>query len=182
MTTTEKRSTTEPSSTPQHQLPQPQREHEWLQRLVGDWTYETFLEMEPGKPRTRFAGTESVRPLGKLWVVAEGKGEMPGGGEAVTLLTLGFDPERQRFVGTWVGSMMSNMFVYEGELDPEGKSLILHTEGPNMMEPGSSARFRETITLESDGERLFSSHMLEDDGGEVEMMTARYRRSGRGKH
>jgi Protein of unknown function (DUF1579) len=27
---------------------EPQQEHQWLQQLVGEWTYETEATMEPG--------------------------------------------------------------------------------------------------------------------------------------
>jgi hypothetical protein len=39
---------------------EPQKEHEWLQRLVGEWTYESDCSMEPGKPPEKFEGSESV--------------------------------------------------------------------------------------------------------------------------
>jgi hypothetical protein len=48
---------------------EPQREHQWLQKLIGEWTCESEATMEPGKPPERFTGTESVRSLGDLWVL-----------------------------------------------------------------------------------------------------------------
>lgn len=85
----------------------PQKEHEWLHKLVGDWTYETVAPPEPGKPATKATGAESVRSLGGLWVLAEGRGDMPGGAPAKTLMTLGYDTDKKRYVGTWIGSMMT---------------------------------------------------------------------------
>lgn len=43
---------------------EPQKEHQWLQRFVGEWTFEGEAMMEPGQPPSRFNGTESVRSLG----------------------------------------------------------------------------------------------------------------------
>lgn len=80
---------------------EPRKEHQWLQKLVGEWTYETEAPMEPGQPPEKFTGTESVRLLGGLWIVAEGQGEMPGGGEATTVMTshmLGEDGEWQQLM------------------------------------------------------------------------------------
>jgi Protein of unknown function (DUF1579) len=57
----------------------PQREHEWLHQLVGDWTYATEGVVESGKPAEKSGGTEHVRSVGGLWIVAEGQGQMPGG-------------------------------------------------------------------------------------------------------
>jgi hypothetical protein len=45
---------------------EPQQEHQWLQQLVGEWTYEAEATMEPGQPPSKFEGSESVRSLGGL--------------------------------------------------------------------------------------------------------------------
>ena len=100
-----------------------QPEHHWLQKLVGEWTYEHEMAMEPGGPLQKFTGTETVRTLGGFWVLCEGRGEMPGGGEAVTVMTLGYDPAKKRYVGTFIGSMMSYLWLYDGELDAAANKL-----------------------------------------------------------
>jgi hypothetical protein len=164
--------------------PAPETQHDWLQRLVGDWTYETVAQMAPDQPAQTFAGTETVRPVGKLWVVAEGRTEVPGGGETgLTMLTLGYDPRRKRFVGTWLGSMMAHLWVYDGGLDAAGDTLTLDTVGPDFgaADPAKTANYRETIVLAADGNgRTFASAMLGDDGKWVPLMTATYRRAKAG--
>ena len=117
----------------------PQKEHEWLQQLVGDWSYEHESPAGPGQPPLKLTGTESVRSFGALWVVCEGRGEMPGGGTALTIMTLGYDPATKRYVGTFVGSMMTHLWLYDGQLDASGKVLRLGAEGPNFTVPGKTA-------------------------------------------
>src|SRR5918996_3048081 len=129
-------------------MAQPQKEHQWLQQLLGEWTYEGEATMEPGKPPEKFKGTESVRSLGGLWILAEGQGEMPGGGTATMLLTLGYDPQKKRFVGTWIGSMMTHLWVYDGALDAAERVLTLDTEGPNMAAEGTMAKYQDVIGFE----------------------------------
>src|SRR5688572_22986296 len=119
---------------------EPQKEHHWLQKLVGDWTYEAEATMKPGDPPVKSTGSESVRSLGSLWVVAEGQGEMPGCGPATTVMTLGYDPQKKRYVGTWVGSMMTHFWIYDGALDTSEQVLTLDTEGPSMAGDGKMAR------------------------------------------
>jgi hypothetical protein len=155
---------------------EPQKEHQWLQRLVGEWTSEADATMGPGKPPEKFKGTESVRSLGGLWILAEGQGEMPGGGAATTMMTLGYDPRKQRYVGTWVGSMMTYLWVYDGELDAAGRALTLNAEGPNMVAEGKMAKYKDVIEIKSEDHRVLTSHMLGDDGEWHELMTANYRR------
>jgi hypothetical protein len=42
---------------------------------------------------------------------------VPGGGLARMLMTLGYNPQTRRYTGTWVGSMMTHLWVYDGWLD-----------------------------------------------------------------
>ena len=46
-------------------------------------------------------------------------------------MTLGFDPQKGGYVGTWIGSMTSFLWIYRGTLDRAEKILTLDTEGPN---------------------------------------------------
>jgi Protein of unknown function (DUF1579) len=150
-----------------------QKEHQWLQKLVGEWTYETEALMGPGKTPEKSTGTESVRSIGGLWVLAEGQGEMPGCGTATTLMTLGYDPQKQRFLGTWIGSMMTHLWMYDGELDAAEIVLTLNSEGPAMSGEGI-AKYRDAIEFKSDDHRMLTSHVLNDDGQWYGFMTANY--------
>jgi hypothetical protein len=162
--------------------------HRWLAQLVGDWESEMESDMGPDKPKETHRGSESVRMLGDLWLLMEGTGEMPAGGKAGMLLTLGFDPSRGRFVGTWVGSMMDRMWVYEGQLDAERKILTLDTEGPDMSAmtgdcgvdatspPLPMAKYQDIIEVISPDQRQLRSHFQDKNGEWQQFMVANYRR------
>lgn len=167
------------ASEPKLEMPmpaQPQKEHQWLQKLVGEWTYEHKAQMGPDKPEETFSGTESVRSLGGLWTLGEGQGEMPGGGSATTLMTLGYDPQKKRFLGTFIGSMMTNLWLYEGELDKDEKMLTLNTEGPDFTQPGKTSKYQDIIEFKSDDHRVLTSRTLGEDGQWHEFMIAHYHR------
>jgi Protein of unknown function (DUF1579) len=155
---------------------EPQKEHQWLTKLVGEWTYEIEVMMEQDHPPEKAMGTESVRTLNGLWIVAEGQGNMPECGAATTIMTLGYDPQTKRYVGTWIGSMMTHLWVYDGELDTAEKVLTLDSEGPAMSGEGKMAKYRDAIAFKSDDYRVLTSHVLGDDGKWQEFMTAHYRR------
>jgi hypothetical protein len=157
-------------------MAEPQAEHRWLQRLVGEWTCEGEAIMEPGTPPVKFESTESVRSLEGLWIVAEGHGEMPGCGSATMIMTLGYDPQKERFVGTFIGSMMTHLWLYNGSLDATEKVLTLDTEGPSMTSEGEMAKYRDVIEIKSDSHRVQTSHVLDEDGNWQQFMTAHYRR------
>lgn len=95
---------------------------------------------------------------------------------STTLMTLGYDPQKQRFVGTFIGSMMTNLWVYEGSLDAKHRRLTLDTEGPNAAAGGKITRFQDVVEYVDTDHRILSSRMLGDDGQWCEVMTAHYRR------
>lgn len=155
----------------------PEKQHDWLQKFIGQWTYESEASMGPDDPAEKIRGSETVRTIGGLWIVAEGTCEMPGGGgTGTTVLTLGYDPEKQAFVGTWLGSMMTNLWIYRGQLDAAGNVLTLDTEGPNFTVPGQTAKYQETIAWQSDDVRTFNSDTFTPAGERVPIMRAVYRR------
>src|SRR5262245_32566191 len=79
----------------------PQKEHEWLQQLVGEWETHGKAEAEPGQPAFECDGKESISSLGGLWLIAQGEASAMGM-KVESRLTLGYDPAKQKFVGTWV--------------------------------------------------------------------------------
>ena len=165
--------TTQPQPTT---VPEPQAEHRWLQNLIGEWTLDGEALMEPDQPPATFTGTERVRSLGDLWFLAEGQGEMPGGGTATTLMTLGYDPQKGRYVGTFIGSMMTHLWVYDGTLDADGRVLTLHAEGPDMSGGGKLTQYKDVIEVKDNDHRVLTSQMLGADGTWQQVMTGHYRR------
>lgn len=158
-------------------MAEPQKEHQWLQKLAGDWTYEAEMKMGPDQPPEKGTGSESVRSFGELWILAEGQGDMSGGDKSKSLMTLGYDPQKKRFVGTWLGSTMTYLWVYDGELDTAERVLTLNAEGLSMAGDGTTAKYQDVIELVSDDHRQFRSRVLGDDGKWQEFMTAQYRRT-----
>jgi hypothetical protein len=155
----------------------PQQEHHWLDKLVGEWTSEMNCSMGPDQPPMTSTGTDSVRTLGGLWVMCEGRGKMPDGGAATTIMTLGYDPAKKRYVGTFIGSMMTHMWLYEGSVDASGKVLTLDTVGPSFAGDGKMAQYQDIIEFKSDDHRTLSSQVLGEDGKWNHFMTAHYRRT-----
>lgn len=155
---------------------EPVAQHLWLKKLVGDWSYEHEFKMGPDQPLMKLTGREKVRMLGDLWMIAEASGEMPDGGTMSAVMTLGYDPTKGKFVGSWIGSPMAFMFVYEGELDAAGKVLPLNTTGPSFTDPTKTAPYQDCIGLVSDKVRTLTSQTLGDNGNWTKFMMATYTR------
>ncbi|QYU70346.1 DUF1579 family protein [Leptolyngbya sp. 15MV] len=152
----------------------PSPEHGWLHRMLGDWTWEHEGTMPDGST-ARGRGVERVRALGPYWVIGEGEGEMPGGGGMNWKVTLGFNAQTKRFTGTWVGSMMGWLCLYDGALSEDGMTLPLENEGP-AFDGNGLARYRDTVILEQDGTRRLTSEVQGKDGAWTQFMTGTFRR------
>jgi len=147
----------------------PQAEHEWLHRFVGEWAFDS----ETPTPGENCAGVQTVRSIGGLWIVGEGQGTMPDGSPSIMVLTIGYNPKKGRYVGTWIGSMMTEFWVYDGERD--GDTLSLYTEGP-AFEGEGTAKYKDVIEWIDDDHYRFSGHMQGPDGEWQKFMTSIYTR------
>jgi len=153
------------------------KEHAWLKKLVGEWRFASECPQGPDGEPMRSEGKESIRMLGELWAVGEMTGEMPDGSPMTAVLTLGFDPSKGKFVGTWVGSPMSSMFVYEGELDEAENRLTLNTTGPSCMGGEGEMNYQDIVELKPDGTRVMRSRMQGENGEWAEFMRAEFTRA-----
>ena len=144
---------------------QVQEEHEWLQQYVGEWDVTSETKMEPGAVPTRTTSTESVRSIGPLWVVGEGRTDADADGDAFrSVLTLGYDPEKESFVGTWIDSVTPYLWTFTGQLDDAKKVLTLDTEGPRWGVIGTRAKYRERHEFVDADHRTTASSIQNEDG------------------
>lgn len=158
------------------QFPQPQKEHEWLQKFVGEWSSESKASMGPGVPEMQCQGKMKSRMLGGFWLISDNEGDM-GGMKMAAVQTIGYDVEKKKYVGTWIDSMMNHMWKYEGTVDASGKKLTLEAEGPNMAKPGTTAKYRDIYEFKSNDELAISSEMQGEDGKWVVFMTGKAKRT-----
>ncbi len=92
------------------------------------------------------------------------------------IMTVGFDVQKGRYVGTWIGSMMTYLWRYDGNLDAAENVLTLNAEGPHMTIEGKIMRYRDVIAFKSDDHRTLTAHMQDEAGKWQTIMTAHYRR------
>lgn len=155
--------------------PAPQKEHEWLQQFVGEWESEMEASIGPGQPPMKCKGTMNSRMLGGFWSISEMKSEMMGVPMA-SIQTLGYDVEKKKYIGTWVDSMMGHMWKYVGSVDKTGKTLTLEAEGPNFMQEGKIAKFRDAYEFKSKDHLVLTSSMQGEDGKWITFMTGNIHR------
>ena len=157
------------------QLPQPTKEHELLKKFVGEWESTAEAVAGPNMPAMTCKGRTSARMLGGFWVVIEGQSDMMGM-KIDAVQTIGYDPQKKKYIGTWVDSMFNHKWDYSGTVDAAGKKLTLEAEGPNFMAEGKTAKFRDTYEFKSPDHIEATSSMLGEDGKWVQFMTGQIKR------
>lgn len=157
------------------EMPKPTKEHEWLKQFVGEWESEGEAVAEPGKEAIKCKGSIKTRMLGEFWMVSEAKSEMMGASVSA-VQQIGYDSTTKKYVGTWIDSMLNHLWRYEGSVDSTGKILTLEAEGPNFMDPGKTAKFRDTYEFKSKDHIVSTAAMQGPDGKWITFMNGNMRR------
>ncbi|EMI41373.1 DUF1579 domain-containing protein [Rhodopirellula sp. SWK7] len=152
----------------------PQAEHQWLEQMIGDWSFDHQC-MGPDNESTHSSGKMACRTMGGLWLICESSGGTNDEDKWSSIMTLGFDPTKNRYVGTFVGSMMANIWHYRGTVDESGKRLPLDSEGPKFGGTGTCL-YRDTIEIVDANEWLMTSEMQDDDGAWAKFMHGKHTR------
>jgi hypothetical protein len=147
----------------------------FLDALAGEWAVVSHATLGPGQEPVRSERREVARRIGR-WVVSESTGTTPTGQPYTAIQTLGYDPARGEFVGTWIDSMQSHMWTYTGALNEQGTAVVLETEGPIMGDASRTARYREILELLAFDHRIMRSEIFGPNGEWFEFSRAEYRR------
>lgn len=166
---------TQQPATAQPEFPQPQEQHQWLKRFAGEWVTQSEGSMGPDQPPMQCEGTMSSRMLGGFWVINEMQGDVMGAPMA-GLQTIGYDPEKKKYVGTWVDSMTNLLWQYEGTVDESGKKLSLIAEGPNFMAAGKTTQFEDAYEFKTPDHIIVTSSIMDEDGKWIVFMKGDMRR------
>lgn len=152
------------------QKPEVTKEHRWLQQLVGEWTFEAKGMGSTGE------GRDKVRPLDDYWIVGEMEGAMSDGNRWRSLLTMGFDPQRKRFVGSFISEGSTWFWTYDGWLEADGRSLVMEAKGPHWEDPTQTLDYRDVHRIDGPGQRSLLSYVKKPDGDWELMLEVTYRR------
>ncbi len=156
------------------QLLEPQKEHELLQRFVGQWETEAEASAGPDQPAMKCHGKMHTRALGRFWIVSEVENDMMGTTMRAAQ-TIGFDPETNKYVGTWVDSVMNHLWKYEGSFDEASQTLTLEAEGPSMIASGETGLFRDVYIFKSP-DRIDTKAQMQQDGEWITFATGSAKR------
>lgn len=153
----------------------PGKEHDWLQRLAGQWEADLEIAVQPGQPPLKVKATETTRRIGQYWILTEAETKPPAMPFA-RALTLGYDTAKKQYVGTWVDSNSTHLGKYEGTMDAAGNTLTLVGEIPHPYDGTRLVKVREVIELKSPDQKVVTTSLQGDDGNWSTLVTLNARR------
>jgi hypothetical protein len=157
--------------------PKPTPEHERLKHDVGVWdaTIKAWMQGPQSEPAVS-QGLETVRLMpGGFWILSEFEGKFGdsafhGAGQS------GYDPQKKKYVGTWVDSMSPSIMMMEGDFDPDSKTMTMYSKGTDPAGKPYDAKL--TSIHKDENTRVFTMSMKSDEtkGEYVKMMEITYTR------
>ena len=138
---------------------------DWLDRMVGDWTYEA--NGSPDDPAHRRTGTEAVTRR-EAWLVIEGPDYR---------FQIALDATTGKATGDFVHWAHPTLWTYEGGIEDDDR-LHLRSRGPSYDVEDEMADYEDVFEAVSKDERRLTSRTLGPDGQWRDFMTATYRRKG----
>ena len=152
----------------------PAPEHAEIRRKVGEWNVRcTYFMGGVGDP-IEVDGRERGEMLGELWCNSRFEADMLGSplsGNA----SLGFDPVKKRFVGTWKDSATPFLYTFEGGFDAAAS--LLDMAGTNF-DPvrRCPATYRSKVEFLSDDEHILNLSIDVPEGEPIKVLRYHYRR------
>lgn len=154
---------------------QPGEGHRFLEKLTGTWNASAKFWMKPGEPPMESTGTiVNEMVLEGRFLKSQYTSEFAGAPFQGLALD-GFDNQKQKFVGMWIDSMSTAMFVFEGTCDEDAKVRTMIAE---YVDPatGQPAKMKGVTTWVGKDEHRYESWNTGPEGEYVKTMEAVYRR------
>ena len=133
--------------------PQPTKHHAILKKDAGTWDAEIKMWTAPGTEPMVSKGTDVGEMFGEFWVMSKFSGSVMGM-EFEGRSTLGYDPEKKKYVGTWCDTMTPTMSFMEGTYDESTKTMTMKMTGGNGMG-------KNVTVYKDDNTREFTMYMLQ---------------------
>jgi len=148
-------------------LATPGAPHKMLANLQGAWATRTRGWMEPDKPPMEGTGTcEQKMILGGRYLQQEYTSEMMGS-PFTGINLIGYDNHTRKYVSTWIDSMSTGIYYFEGTASADGKTI---TQENRYDDPVRGPTLWRSMTRIVDDNTLEYEMYLTSKGGKEEKM------------
>ncbi|MDY0039439.1 MAG: DUF1579 domain-containing protein [Desulforhabdus sp.] len=155
-------------------LATPGAPHKSLGKMAGSWNVECKSWMEPGKPPMESTGTSEQKMIfGGRYLQQEFTGDMMGS-PFTGMGIVGYDNHTKKFVSTWIDSMSTGIYFFEGSAGENDKIIIQESSYDDpIMGP---TKYRSVSRIVDDNTLTFEMYSIDKSGKEAKMMEMTYKR------
>jgi hypothetical protein len=150
-------------------------EHQHLEQEVGVWDATVKFWPTPDAPAMESKARETGEMVGGLWLVSKFEGDF-GGIPFTGHGQYGYDPQKKKYVGTWIDSMSPYMQTMEGEYNETENSLVMIGTGRDP-QTGAEYKSKNVTRYKEDGTRVFEMFGPDSEGEMRKMMEIEFRRA-----
>ncbi len=149
-------------------LATPGEPHKMLANLAGSWTTRTRAWMDPDKPPMEGTGAcEQKMLLDGRYLQQEYTGEMMGS-PFTGINLIGYDNHTKKYVSTWIDSMSTGIYYFEGTSSADGKTI---TQESSYDDPVRGPMVWRSLTrIVSDNTLEYEMYLTPKGGKEEKMM------------
>ncbi|HEY3225748.1 MAG TPA: DUF1579 domain-containing protein [Planctomycetota bacterium] len=162
-------------------MPEPAKEHELLKQFDGtwDWVMKFKAAMGPDAPEQECKGSEVCSMVGGFWTVFDTKSPsmmgMPWHGHGA----IGYDPDKKKYVGTFINNMSPYLMSGEGTADGPNK-LTMAWVGKDA-HSDRTEKMRQVSETKDKDHAVMTMYGVGEDGKEVVIFTINYTRKAAAK-
>jgi hypothetical protein len=149
-------------------LATPGTPHKLLGRLAGSWTTQTRSFMEADKPPMESTGTcQQKMLLDGRYLQQEYASEMMGS-PFTGINLLGYDNHTKKYVSTWIDSMSTGIYYFEGTASEDGNVITQECSYDDPVR--GSMLWRSVTRIVDDNTLKYEMFMIPKGGKEEKMM------------
>ena len=149
-------------------LATPAATHKRLASLAGKWTTKTTAWMNPDTPPMESTGTcEQKMLLGGRYLQQTYTSKMMGS-PFTGINLIGYDNQTKKYVSTWIDSMSTGIYYFEGTASADGKTI---TQESSYDDPVRGPTVWRSVTRIVDDNTLeYEMYLTSKEGKEEKMM------------
>ena len=138
------------------QLPQDEA-HKHLETEAGVWDATVKMWHTADADPMESKAVETNEMFGDFWLLSKFETDF-GGMKYTGRMQLGYDPQKKKYVGTWIDTMSPYLQTMEGTYDEKTKTSTMLATGVDMM-TGKVSNSKMVTRIENENEKVFEMFM-----------------------
>lgn len=143
-----------------------------LKRDIGTWDCEVRFYPDPKSKPTLSKAVETNIMVGDVWLVTDFKGEMAGAAFHGSS-QMGYDPQKKKYIGSWVDSAGPYPTAMEGTYDAAKQTLTIVGTGKD---PNGAEMKMKLVTVYKENDTRTMSMFIEAGSEWMRVMEVDYQR------